>query len=498
MDFFSESYLSAYFPRLVDVCINDDGQLVYVILQNGKLIMSQEYSTDRENYVLPDRQHFPFALARAAEVIRYYEMQDDTLYEDVLSYLKRFSALDDEQWAIVAHYVFLTYLHDHPAIDYCPYLLFNAVPERGKSRTGKSIIYIAFRGIHLVELREANIFRYSENLHGTLFFDIMDISKKAERSNCDDMLLLRYERGAKCSRVLHPDRGAFNDTVYFDIYGPTIIASNKQPDDILETRCLPIIMPNRPDNYENPRKELGLALKARLTAWRAKNFQVELADIESIEDISGRLWDITKPLFLVNALLPVDRGILKYSIQTIAGEKEKSRKGTVEGYLVAVIRDITIEKGLDKFDEWNINISEIRAKYNQGKPEDRHVSAQWIGKRLKSIGFRNRIVHGYSQIRIDHQEYETLIKQYGFIESEILKPTQTLPIKDEHNRDDLREVENGRELTEAREHSFDSPGDREFYEMQEQQREYFAHVKAEEHRESEDQETGDNQDAIPF
>ena len=106
-------------------------------------------------------------------------------------------------------FVFLTYLHDHPQIDYCPYLLFYAVPERGKSRTGKSVAYVAFRGIHLIELREANIFRYSQHLHGTLFFDLMDVSKKAERSGCDDILLLRAEKGAKCCRVIHPELGAF-------------------------------------------------------------------------------------------------------------------------------------------------------------------------------------------------------------------------------------------------------------------------------------------------
>jgi CheY-specific phosphatase CheX len=36
------------------------------------------------------------------------------------------------------------------------------------------LTYLAFRGIHLSELREANILRYCENLHSTLFFDIMD------------------------------------------------------------------------------------------------------------------------------------------------------------------------------------------------------------------------------------------------------------------------------------------------------------------------------------
>ena len=139
-DFFNESTLSAYFPGLVDICVNNEGQLVYAIVREGKLIFEQEYNTETESFSIPDRKHFPFTLPRAAEVERYYVQQDYSLYDDLLVYLKRFSALDDEQWAIVAHYIFLTYLHDNPGIDYCPYILFNAVPERGKSRTGKSII----------------------------------------------------------------------------------------------------------------------------------------------------------------------------------------------------------------------------------------------------------------------------------------------------------------------------------------------------------------------
>ena len=178
MDSFNESSLSAYFPGLVDVCSDDDGQLVYAILKDGELVLEKEYITEAESFSIPEKKHFQFTIPRAAEVLRYFGQEDTALYDDLLSYLKRFSALDDEQWAIVAHYVFLTYLHDHPGIDYCAYILFNAVPERGKSRTGKSIIHVAFRGIHLIELREATIFRYSQYLHGTLFFDLVDISKK--------------------------------------------------------------------------------------------------------------------------------------------------------------------------------------------------------------------------------------------------------------------------------------------------------------------------------
>ncbi len=460
MDSFNDNALSAYFPGLVDVCINDDGQLVYMVLKDGKLIVVQEYVTETESFSIPDKIHFQFTIPRAAEVMRYFTQDDDNLYNDLLSYLKRFSALDDEQWAIVAHYVFLTYLHDNPHIDYCGYILFYAVPERGKSRTGKSLTYVAFRGIHLVELREATIFRYSQNLHGTLFFDIQDVSKKAEHSGCGDILLTRAEKGGKCCRVMYPGEGPFNDTVYYDIYGPTIIASNEELHKILETRCLPIIMPNRPGNYENPRPELGLELKERLTAWRAKHLLASFADLEPIEGISGRLWDITKPMFFVNSLLPVDRQILEDSILSIAGEKDETRKDTLEGRLVAVIKEITDEDRLYRFVEWRIRTSDIRDRFNQGRTPDRHVSPQWIGKRLKSMSLRNRSVHGYSEIVMTPSEYAMLLKQYGYTTEKSLMPTNSLPEKDDGYQSVLREVGSGRECANV---SFNHPEEREFY-----------------------------------
>lgn len=458
MDSFNDSVLSAYFPGLVDVCVGDDGQLVYAMLKDGELVFVAEHDTETGSFIIPEAKHFQFALPRASEVARYFRQSDDTLYDDLLTYLKRFSALDDAQWAIVAHYVFLTYLHDHLGIDYCGYLLFYAVPERGKSRTGKSVTYVAFRGIHLVELRPANIFRYSQNLHGTFFFDLLDVSKKAERSDCEDILLLRFEKGAKIPRIMFPDQGPFNDTVYYDIYGPTIFASNEELHNILETRCLPIIMPNRPGNYENPRPELGLELKERFTAFRARHLFCSFPDLEPIDGISGRLWDITKPLFFVNSLLPVEAVVLEDSLIEIASEKDDSRKDSLEGRLVTIIKEITDEGGHGRSPEWSIRTSVIRERFNQGRPLDRHVSPQWIGKRLKSMSFSNRIVNGYSEIRITDQEYLTILKQYSLVPKWSARHSHaqgnSLPEKAEQHQHDLSLVESGRESAQVARQSY--------------------------------------------
>jgi hypothetical protein len=427
-----DARLSACFPGLIDICEAQDGQLLYLVAKDGQLSFQETAIINGCEVIPPDREDLPFTLPQAEMVMEYINQDDATIFPDVVAYLKRFSALDEHQWSVVAHFLFLTYLQDHKDIYYSPILLFYAVPERGKSRTGKSLTYLAFRGIHLNELREANILRYCENLRSTLFFDIMDVWKKAERTGCEDILLGRFEKGQKCSRVLYPDKGAFKDMKHYDVYGPTIIASNEQLHKILDTRCLQIIMPNLPGNYENPHPATALELKARLTAWRGKHLSTELPEMEPVEGISGRLWDISKSLFLVNTLLDTDSNLLKEAILSISGERSESKQDSVEGRLVAIIKEITDEQALDHCADWYIRTSEIVKRFNEDRPDDKHVSPQWIGKKLKSMSIRHRTVIGRSEIQLTIREYTTLLDQYGFNSRESQNPTDTLQDKEEH------------------------------------------------------------------
>jgi hypothetical protein len=182
------------------------------------------------------------------------------------------------------------------------------------------------------------------------------------------------------------------------------------------------------------------------------------------DPVSGRLWDITKPMFFVNSLLPVDHQTLEDSIRAIAGEKDESRKDSLEGRLVAIIKEITDKDRQDSFVEWSIKISDIRTRFNEGRPDDRQVSPQWIGKRLKSMSLSSRSIHGYSEIRMSLPEYETLLKQYGYsgreTDRESAKPTNSLPENNEQNKDDWGVVGSGRQSAQV---SFNSPEERDFF-----------------------------------
>lgn len=127
--------------------------------------------------------------------------------------------------------------------------------------------HVVMRGLRTETLREANIFRWSEDLGATLFFDVLNLWKKAEREKSEDILLNRFEKGARAARVLYPEKGRFEDTRYFDIFGATIIATNESVHKILDTRCLTIPMPPAKKRYDSePTLELRLPLRERLVA----------------------------------------------------------------------------------------------------------------------------------------------------------------------------------------------------------------------------------------
>jgi len=108
----------------------------------------------------------------------------------------------------------------------------------------------------------------------------MNIWKKAEKSGSEDILLHRYEKGAVVARVLYPEKGAFKDTIYYEIFGPTIIATNENIHKILETRAIPIKMPQARRQFENEVKpENSRELKERLIAFKAKHQNESLANI---------------------------------------------------------------------------------------------------------------------------------------------------------------------------------------------------------------------------
>lgn len=435
--------LCAVFPELVDLVEDGAGKVGYLVKQPDGIGYAELWQKPNGSTCYPPgKEHLQFKLGNSKRVQEHYARNEDParLYDDLVAYFKRFSYLPEDTWPVIAFSVMLSYLQDHQDVRYVPVIYFYAVAERGKSRTAKSMLSVSYRGVHLGDMNNANIFRYAENLNATLFLDCTDLWKTATKASGEDILLNRFEKGATVSRVLHPDRGAFHDQVHYRIFGSTIVATNEPANVTFETRCLPVTMPNRPGEYENGTPEMGVPLKERLIAWRARMMDQHLPELRPVGGISGRLWDISKPLFqLCQMIKPEVMDVMAGVVAAMADKRAEDKKDSVEGQIVKAIAAIADFEG-----QYEVALSQmdILNELNLLKDQRFKMSPVKLGNRLNSLSVRKRTVNGCRQVVITRSELELLMHQYGLsVESGV---QVIVNFKDDSGRD----VEGGRGLLE--------------------------------------------------
>ena len=330
------------------------------------------------------------------------------LYIQVLNYFKVISDLPHEgYYHLLAIWVFHTYLTE--PCQYSPIISFYAIAERGKTRTGKGMIYIARRGLHVQTLREAYILRACHDLNATLFFDVMDLWKKAEQNCSEDIILSKFEKGLTVPRVNNPDRGPHRDTTYYNVFGPTIIATNESVHRILETRALQINMPEGTKIYDNDvTPEQALELKAKLLAFRAYFIDKELPNVS--KPVNGRLGDIVRPLLQIAQIVnPAIEETLIKLIGELNQQRMLEKSETIEAMIIKVICSLENEVIVGK-----LGISDITIRYNQGRSEKYHSSNTSIGRRLSAMGFEKvRLNDGSMAIYYDEDKILKLKDKYG-------------------------------------------------------------------------------------
>lgn len=257
------------------------------------------------------------------------------------------------------------------------------------------------------------MFRWSEDLRATLFLDVRDLWSKAEKRGADDILLSRFEKGLRVSRVLYPEKGPFQDTRNFNVFGPTILATNEPLHDILDTRCIPIVMPQTTRKFSTPvTPETALPLKERLVEFRSRHMGKALPFSEN--PASGRLGDILKPLIQIIRLTdpPRESEFLKLVKEIERGRKmDKSQSLEAEILEAIMLQKGNVERGF-------LPVSFILETLNLGRPERFRLSPQKVGRKLKSLGFEpGKTGEGNAAVRYDEAKIARLRQTYGLGET---------------------------------------------------------------------------------
>jgi len=374
---------SAWFPGLIDLVLADDGEIAFLVLEDGNLALKKEYPSSEGVLVPPDAKHIQWLLPRYSKVLKYFNNDDNKeLFDDLVNHLQGISDLpSNNHYMLNALWLMHTYLFDMSS--YSPIIWFYAIAGRGKTRTGNGLTYIAWRGVSVITVREPHVIRLANDHRATIFFDCTDLEKKMKKSGSDDVFLCRFEQGKKVARVIHPDKGPFYDTEYYDVYGPTIIATNEPVNAILESRSIQTIMPESDRIFnDDVIPEDGLLYRERLVAFRARVLKHQ--NLPTVDKpIRGRLGDIMRPLLQVLKLFSFE---LEWFFE-ILYEFDRNLKENIsesrEAQVVRAIYELRCYVSNER-----LSNEKILDCLNADRPERYHMTPKSLGWITKSLNFK--------------------------------------------------------------------------------------------------------------
>ncbi|HVA67123.1 MAG TPA: bifunctional DNA primase/polymerase [Elusimicrobiota bacterium] len=415
---------TAAFDGLVEL-VELRGKAVFLVKgpDGGPNLVEERRDEAGQSWRPPEKENLPWLLPRAEEVLKRHEeataagygAADQRLFDDLAAHHESVSELPGpEYYRLLAAFDLHTYLLE--PCQYSPILAFYAVPERGKTRTGKGLIYVVRRGIHVESLRDSYLIRAAHDLGASILFDVRDLWGKAEKMGSEDILLHRFERGGKVPRVNCPEKGAFRDTTYYSVFGPTIISTNKPLHQILDTRCIPIQMRESAKRFERDvTPEAALPLKERLTAFRLRHLGEALPEAD--KPARGRLGDITRPILqIIRLASPRDEaGFLKL-IRALEEGRKIEKSDSWEAQVIAAVEAAAGEHLANGL----VAAKDILDEFNQGKTEREQWTPHRIGKTLAGLGFKKgKTSNGSSGVLYDEGFLKRLKTSYGLEQTSV-------------------------------------------------------------------------------
>lgn len=180
-----------------------------------------------------------------------------SIFNEIKAILKYYMDLQDENdYNLIALWIIGTYFH--PMFNSYPYLFFNAVKRSGKTKLMTIISLLAFNARLNLDPTSATTFRLVNDNRCTLLFDEAETITSKDKKALRLLLNSGYKQGGTVARAQEGRRtGAFYVKEY-NMYGPKCIANISGIEDVLEDRCITLIM-KRTRNRIIANREIDLA-----------------------------------------------------------------------------------------------------------------------------------------------------------------------------------------------------------------------------------------------
>lgn len=162
-------------------------------------------------------------------------------YDEIIRILKEYVDLDEMYHPIIGCWAIGTYFHDQ-MLTY-PYLYLNATKGGGKTRTMRLLSYVARNGTININPTNSTMFRKAQD-KCAFFFDEMENIGAKEKANLRLLLNAAYKRGMKVprSRKVTTKDGESFVVDEFEVFTPIAIANIWGLENVLEDRCITVIL----------------------------------------------------------------------------------------------------------------------------------------------------------------------------------------------------------------------------------------------------------------
>jgi hypothetical protein len=386
--------------------------------------------------------------------------------------------MDEEYYSIVANWILGTYFIDE-FVSY-PYLFINAVKRSGKTRLLKLVAQLSFNGIYTAELTEAVLFRLPSVKQCTFSIDEAENISAKEKAGLRLLLNSAYKKGMKIYRARKVPKSEKYVIDEFEIFMPIAIANIYGMDDVLEDRCVSIILErstkvnivNKPEYFELDLKfnffkyvierivsvgSVCLLVKNQYNNFKLLNSTLHsvvdsyqptsdttnttnttnttdttdiISDLEKIirgmieKKIVGRDFECWYPIFIINLAFNSNgyENLLE-NVSKLVTEKRTSdimedRDTSIMIFLGSLI--------IDKTDDQFFTLSKIVRQYSDQENSNWLTTEKLskILKRLKVVIEKKRMSTG-REVRLDFSKIKERLKQMNIVSEPLVEKQQT-------------------------------------------------------------------------
>lgn len=324
--------------------------------------------------------------------LRGHEPTQDLL-DGLTGFINRYCDVPPLWEQIMAHYVLMTWVYDR--FSAVPYLRFLGEPQSGKTRCLMTCAYLSYKSvIGGGSTSSSAFFRLLDVWRGTFVIDEADYGKSDLWADIIKILNSGYMRGLP---VLRSEKvGTGYDPCAYDVYGPKILSTRKEFDDIaLESRCLTLRTQDRQISSRIPRQipddfySEALELRNRCLQWRLDNWLAVSGRQDELLTLNPRLTQITVPLWSVSPSASFKIDFLDF----LSSAAREVRENSHTALIVEAIRQATVNSV-----QWPAmvaikDLAETATTVAQDWGADVKFTPKSAGGLVRSLGFttfRNR------------------------------------------------------------------------------------------------------------